>query len=203
MKLFYTKGACSLIDRIIINEIGIECEFESVDLKTKKTESGNDFLTINPKGAVPVLCLKNNQNLTENAIIIQYLADTYKADNLLPAMGDFKRYKVLEWVNYMATEVHKSFGPLFNPLLAEPIKEDTFIPLLNKKFNVINTHLATNQYLMGEHFTLPDAYLFVMLMWAEKFKLNLSEMPKLSNYYMELKQHPSIKKSLQDEGLVN
>lgn len=110
MKLYYSKGACSLAPRIIINELGVKSEFEAVDLAAKKTETGQNFLSINPKGAVPVLITNDGQTLTENAVILQYLADTNEGTELLPAFGSFKRYRVLEWLNYIATELHKGAG---------------------------------------------------------------------------------------------
>src|SRR5688572_12009519 len=113
MKLYYSKGACSLAVRIILHEIGAACEFEAVDLATKKTETGMDFLKINPKGAVPTLILDDKAILTENAVIQQYLAEKYHATQLLPPLGDMKRYRVLEWLNFISTDLHKSCGPLF------------------------------------------------------------------------------------------
>lgn len=203
MKLFYTKGACSLVDRIIINEIGLDCQFEAVDLKTKKTELGADFYTVNPKGAVPVLQLDNGNILTENAIILQYLADETHSTQLLPAQNDFKRYRVLEWLNYTATEIHKSFGPLFNPTISQELKDSVFIPLLKTKFNYLNKHLEKNTYLLGADFTLPDAYLFVMLFWTAHFKINLTEWNGLARYFTHLEQRDSIQQSLSDEGIIN
>jgi glutathione S-transferase len=200
MKLFYTKQSCSLVCRIIINEINFPCEFESVDLRSKKTETNMDFYSINPKGSVPVLQLDNGELLTENAIILQYLADTSNTISLLPAIGDFKRYRVLEWLNYTATEIHKSFGPLFNPTLSQEIKEQIFIPLLKNKFKYISKHLEHNKYLLGDQFTLPDAYMFVMITWASHFNLNLTDMTHLSRYFNELKQRKSIQKSLEEES---
>lgn len=200
MKLYYTKGACSLVDRIIINELGLKCEYESVDLKKKETETKKDFLTINPKGAVPVLQLSNGEILTENAVIIQYLADNARADQLLPAIGNFERYRVLEWVNYVATEVHKSFGPLFNPTVPQQIKDDIFIPLIKSKYKYVNKHLQGNKFLLGEHFTLPDAYMFVMILWASHFNIDMKEYEHLYRYYSELKQRESVQKSLEEEG---
>src|SRR5437870_2266196 len=113
MKLYYSKGACSLAVRILINELNISCKYEAVNLKTKETETGKNFYEINPKGAVPTLILENNNVLTENAVIHQYLADQQKAHHLLPNLNDFKRYQVLEWLNFIATELHKGFSPLF------------------------------------------------------------------------------------------
>src|SRR5690349_19217638 len=122
MKLYYSKGACSLAVRIIINEIGLQSEYEAVDLKTKKTATGQDFLKINPKGSVPVIQTDEKQILTENAVIQQYLADTNKATQLLPALGNFERYRVLEWLNFISTELHKGFSPLFNPNVPNELK---------------------------------------------------------------------------------
>ncbi|MDP1603837.1 MAG: glutathione transferase GstA [Legionella sp.] len=201
MKLFYAKGACSLVVRIVINEIGLTSDFEAVNLKTKKTESGGDFLAVNSKGSVPVLKLDNGKILTENAIILQYLADTSHADNLLPNIGNFKRYQVLEWVNYCTTEMHKSFSSLFNPTIPQEIKDSVFIPLIKSKLNYINNHLEHNKYLLGESFTLPDAYMFVMLMWASNFNLNLKDWEHVARYFADLKKRKSIEKSLKDEGL--
>jgi len=201
MKLFYAKGACSLAVRIIINEIGLNSEFESVDLKAKRTESGHDFLEINSKGAVPTLQLDNGAILTENAVILQYLADTNKAPSLLPAVDTLERYRVLEWVNYITTEVHKSFAGLFNPIVSDDIKGTLFIPMIKSKLNYINHELQDRKYLIGDHFTLPDAYLFVMLRWADSCKISLNEYPNLLSYQTELKVRSSIQKSLKEEGL--
>lgn len=201
MKLFYKKGACSLVCRIVINEIGVAASYESVDLASKITGSGENFLMINPKGAVPVLQLDSGKILTENAVILQYLADTYKVLRLLPAVGDFERYEVLEWVNYITTEVHKSFSPLFNPAISAELKSNLFIPVIEKKFAFLNDHLKDRDYLMGEHFMLPDAYLFVMLLWAMAMKIDLKQWPHLSRYLHTLQQRPSIQESLKQEAL--
>lgn len=201
MKLYFTQGACSLVVRIVINEMGVPAHFEAVDLRNKRTESGQNFLTINPKGAVPVLELDNGSLLTENAVILQYLADTYKADKLLPSVGHFERYRVLEWVNYITTEVHKSFGALFNPSMPEELKQSLFIPLIHLKFKYINQALNQSTYLTGQEFTLPDAYLFVMLRWAHYFKIDLSAYNNLTNYMDTLQSRPSIIHSLKEEGL--
>lgn len=200
MKLFYKKGACSLVCRIVINELGVKATYESVDLATKITGSGDNFFTINPKGSVPVLQLDSGEILTENAVILQYLADTYKATNLLPAIGHFDRYRVLEWVNYITTEVHKSFSPLFNPAISAELKASLFIPMIEKKFEFLNAHLEHHQYLAGETFMLPDAYLFVMLLWAMGMKIDLKQWPNLTRYLHELQKRKSIQESLKQES---
>lgn len=202
MKLFYSKGACSLVCRIVINEIGLPCEYESVDLATKNTEHGSDFLKINPKGSVPVLQLDGGEVLTENAVILQYLADSSKAIHLLPAMGDFKRYRVLEWLNYTTTELHKGFSPFFNPHLPEEIKKQFFLPLIKNKLTYLDKHLQHNNYLMGKELTLPDPYMFVMLLWAAHIGLNLKEWAQVSRYFDELGKRDSIRQSLKEEKLV-
>ncbi len=199
MKLYYTPGACSLVARIIINEIGLKSEFESVNLKTKTTETGADYLTVNPKGAVPALQLNNGEVLTENAVILMYLADDSKATQLLPPITDFNRYHVLEWVNYITTELHKGIGILFNPAITQDLRENLFIPLIKSKLNYINNHLQHHTYLLGDHFTLPDAYLFVMLRWVTYFKLDLNQWSYLTRYFTELSDRSSIKLSLKQE----
>lgn len=201
MQLYYSKGACSLACRIAINEMALPCEYISVDLKTKRTSDNQDFTQINPKGAVPTLVTDNNEVLTENAVIQQYLADTNHATTLLPKVGDMQRYHVLEWLNYVATEVHKGFSPLFNPEFPQDVKDKIFIPLLLKKFVYVDKSLKGKNFLMGDRFTLPDGYLFVMLTWAKHFNLKLQDLENLTQYYTELKKRDSIAKSLKEEGL--
>lgn len=133
MKLYYTSSVCSLAVRIIIHELEIPCDYEPVNLKTKKTEKGEDFLKINPKGAVPVLQLKDGEILTENAVILQYLADKYNAVNLLPPVGDMKRYRTLEWLNFVSTDLHRYCTPLFWSKFSDDIKENLFTPILNNQ----------------------------------------------------------------------
>lgn len=201
MKLYYSKGACSLAVRITINEIGLACDYEAVDLKTKKTETGDDFFKINPKGEVPTLQLDNGEILTENAVIHQYLADNAKATNLLPACGNFQRYRVLEALNFISTDIHKGFGPLYNPFIPEQLKEEVFKPRLKKYFSIENDQLSNRTFLTGEEFTVADAYLFVMLFWTSKLKIDISEYTHLLNYFEVLKNRKSIAQSLQEEKL--
>jgi len=201
MKLYYAKAACSLAVRIIINEIGLDCEYESVDLKTKKTEKNKDYLTINPKGAVPALELDDKTILTENLIIQQYLVDAFKATKLCPPLGDSARYSILEWSNYISTELHKGFGNLFNPAIPSDMKEKIFIPIIKTKLNYIDKQLAKNNFITGNHFTMPDAYLFVILLWASSMKIDIKGYAYLTPYFAELHKRPSIIKSLKEENL--
>lgn len=200
MKLYYSKGACSLAVRIALHEMNLPCEYESVDLKTKVTESGANYFDINPKGSVPVLITDDTQTLTENPAIQQYLADQNKKNQLLPPIGDFKRYRVLEWMSYICSDVHKAFGPLFNSEISEEEKNKIFVPLLKKKLNILDKALAKNQYLVGDQYTLPDGYVFVMLRWAAHFKL-LEEFVNLNRYFNELKMRPSIMAAMKEEQL--
>jgi len=201
MKLYYSKGACSLAVRILIHELGISCEYEAVNLKTKQTETGADFLTINPKGSVPTLMLDNNTILTENAVIQQYLADTHKANQLLPPMGNFSRYRVIEWLNFVSTDLHKGCGPLFNTEVPEEVKDSVFRKLLRRKLQFVNRHLEQNKYLAGDVFTLPDMYLFVLLRWAPHLGVPLTDYAHLVRYFAEIKARASVVKALAEEGL--
>lgn len=201
MKLYYAKGACSLAVRITVYELNQPCEFEAVNLKTKQTEHNQDFLKINPKGAVPTLELDDGKILTENAVILQYLADTFKGTQLLPTIGNFKRYQVLEWVNFVTTELHKTFAWLFNPNLPQAIKDEYMIPLLKKKFDYVDQQLANKKYLSGDEFCLADGYFFVIYLWSLHFKIDTSKLTNLMRYINQLKTRPSIVKALQEEHL--
>jgi glutathione S-transferase len=201
MKLFYSKGACSLAVRIVIHEIGIPCQYESVNIKTKKTETGADFYEINPKGSVPVLMVDDKEFLTENAVIQQYLADQNQAYTLLPPMTDFKRYRVLEWLNFVSTDLHKGFGPLFNPNVSKEMQEQIFIPALKTKLNYVEKSLGQKKYLLGDTFTLADAYLFVILTWLAHFKIDVATWPNLHRYFTALKERKSIQQALKEESL--
>jgi glutathione S-transferase len=201
MKLYFSRGACSLAVRIVLHEIGISCDFEAVDLKTKKTETGADYFKINPKGAVPALELNDGNILTENSAIQQFLADEYDAVQLLPPVGDFRRYRVVEWLNFVSTDLHKGFGPLFNPNVPENIKSDIFIPILKSKFKLVDQHLAKNKYLLNEEFTLPDGYLFVLLLWFKNFKMDLQEWTNLVRFMGDMKTRKSVQKALMEEKI--
>ncbi|CAM4392701.1 MAG: Glutathione S-transferase GstA [Legionella sp.] len=201
MKFYYCKSACSLAVRIILNELDYSYQDLEVDLRTKKTKNDEDFWAINPKGSVPVIMLDNGQVITENQVILQYLADTAKDQKVLAPVGDLQRYHTLEWLNYVATELHKSIGMFFNPALTEEMKKSICMPMIQAKLKFVNEHLGKNTYLMGEQFTLPDAYLFVILRWAYYFKMDLSAVPHIEKFMQHLKTRPSIVKALQQEQL--
>lgn len=203
MKLYYTSSVCSLAVRIILHELGISCEYEAVNLKTKQTETGADYLKINSKGAVPALLLNCNEILTENAVILQYLADMYKATKLLPPVGDIKRYRTLEWLNFVSTDLHRYCAPLFWSKFSDETKQNIFTPILNNKLSVVDRHLHNHKFLMGDLLTLPDSYLFVILIWLAKLRVQMTEWPNLSRYFTDMKQRKSVQQALEEENLVN
>lgn len=200
MKLYYKTGACSLTVRIILNELGLPFEAEEVDFKTKKTQQGDDYLKINPKGSVPALKMNDHEILTENIAIIQYLAEANHNTNLLPPTDHPNRPRVLEWLSFLCSDLHKSCSPIFNPALPDELKATIFRPILKNKLAYIEQHLSKNEYLVGHTFTLPDAYLFVILRWMPSLQINLQDYPKVSKFFEKLQQHPSIAKSLAQEA---
>lgn len=198
--LYYAKGACSQAPHIILHEAGFAHDSIKVDLKAKRTERGEDYYTINPKGVVPALRLDDGQILTENAVILQYLGD--KAGGfLLPPVGDLRRYRVLEWVNYISTELHKSFGPLFNPAASGETCQYAR-DLIAAKLDYVEVQIGEKPFLMGDTFTLPDAYLFVILGWVKGQKIGIERWARLAAYRERLEQRPSVRQVMEFEGLV-
>jgi glutathione S-transferase len=200
MKLYYSPGACSQAPHILIHEIGLDHDSARVDLKAKKLEDGSDYLAINPKGAVPALELANGEVLTENAVILQYLGDRANWPEVLPPMGDFRRYRVLEMVNFVATELHKRFGMLFSPDASDEMKQ-LVTRDLGKKLDFIDQRLGEGPFLFGDDLTLPDAYLFVIAGWAEKM-LGLDRWPNLKAFRERMIERPSVRDVLRLEGLL-
>lgn len=200
MKLYYSPGACSQAPHILLHEIGFEHDAERVDLKTKKLEDGSDYLKINPKGAVPALQLDSGEVLTENAIILQYLGDRASWPEVLPPLGDFRRYRVLELVNFITTELHKRFSFLFNRAASDELKT-LIISDLEKKLDYIDGRLGEGPFLFGDQLTLPDAYLFVMSRWTENF-LGLERWPNLAAFRGRMLKRPSVQHVLRLEGLL-
>jgi glutathione S-transferase len=198
MKLYYTPGACSMNPHIMLREAGLNFELELVDLGTHKTAKGKDFYSINPKGYVPALELDNGQVLTENPAIVQYIADQKPETKLAPANGTLERYRLQEWLGFIGTELHKTFGPLWNPNLAEAEKKATH-DKITKRFEFVVKNLEGKQYIMGDHFTAPDAYLFVMLQWAQYHKVDLSKFATLKTYHERIAARPAVKATLEAE----
>ena len=200
MKLYYAPGACSQAPHIILHELGLSHSSERVDLRAKQTESGRPYAEINPKGAVPALEMDSGEVLTENAVILQYLGDRSGLGEVLPPIGNFSRYRVLEWLNYITTELHKSFGPLFNPAASDDTK-NFFIDHIGKKLDYVERELGDGPYLMGETLTLPDAYLFVITGWTEKM-IGLGRWPNLTAFRQRMMKRDSVRIVLRAEGLL-
>jgi glutathione S-transferase len=201
MKLYYTPGACSLSPHIALLEAGLPYDLVKVDLRTKKLENGDDFLKVNPKGQVPVLALDSGELVTEGPVIVQMIADKAAAKNLAPARDSAERYKLLEWLNFITTELHKSFGPMFSPVLADEAKA-FFKDRVMGKFKYVEGQLAGRDYLMGSQFTVADGYLFTMLSWADRLKFDLSDMPNLVAYKARIAARPKVQEALTKEGLM-
>src|ERR1700719_2179454 len=181
MKLYYFGGACSLSPHIVALEAGVAVTMVKIDSKTKKTESGADYLAINSKGAVPALQLDDGRVLTEGPVIVQYLADLKPESGLAPRAGTFERYQLMEILNYITSEVHKSFSPLFNPKISADWKASA-LANLEKKFDWLSVFLKDKTFLMGNSFTVADAYLFTVLSWARPLKIDLERWPVLQEY---------------------
>jgi len=199
MKLYYSPGACSLSPHIVLNEAGLSYDLEKVDLRTHKTEKGEDFYAINPKGYVPALQLDDGSLLTEGPAITQYLADLKPGSKLAPAAGTLPRYHLMEWLNFIATELHKQFGPLFHGPTPE-VKTAT-VAKIKGRLELVAKSLEHQPYVMGEHFTLPDAYLFVMLRWAKRLAPESFEVPGMTAYFERMAQRPAVQAALKAEGL--
>jgi glutathione S-transferase len=201
MTLYYSPGACSQAPHILLHEIGLDHDAVRVDLKTKTLEDGSDYRAINPKGAVPALKLDSGEVLTENAVILQYLGDRANWPEVLPPAGDFRRYRVLEMVNFITTELHKRFGFLFNPNATDEMKQ-VVIDDLGKKLDWIDQRLGDGPYLFGQDLTLPDTYLFVMASWADKMLGGLDRWPHLRAFNERMRKRESVRRVLRFEGLL-
>jgi glutathione S-transferase len=198
MKLFFSPSACSLSPHNILREAGLPFELEQVHFGTKKTKSGADFRDINPKGYVPALQLDDGQVLTEGPAIVQYLADRKPESGLAPAAGTLLRYRLQEWLNYISTELHKGFSPLFNaktPAQSKQLSKEA----LSDHFNFVSQHLASHPYLMGSQFTVADAYLFTVLRWTKFVEIDLSKWPALTAYMARIGERPAVQAALAAE----
>lgn len=201
MKLYYSPGACSLSPHIALLEAGLPYDLVKVDLRAKKLENGDDFLAVNPKGQVPALGLDNGKLVTEGPIIVQVIADKVAAKNLAPARDSEERYEFLEVLNFLTSELHKNFSPLFNPTFSDEVK-GFFRDRLTGKFKYLDGRLAGRDYLMGQQFTVADGYLFTMLRWADAHKLDLSMFKNLMAYKDRVAARPKVQEALEKEGLM-
>lgn len=201
MKLYHSPGACSLAPHIIACEAELPLDLIKVDLQTKRTEFDEDFYQINPNGYVPTLLLDNGDKLCESAVIVQYLADLAPEKNLIPLAGTFARYQVQQWLNFTASEIHKSFGPLFQEASTNATKA-LAIATLKLRLAKVAQHLAGQAYLVGEEFSVADAYLFVNLSWRHYVNLDISPWPVLEEYSSKIAARPAVQQAMREEGLV-
>lgn len=200
LKLYYKAGACSLSPHIVLAESGLDYRIEAVDLKTKKTETDADFWKLNPNGYVPALLLGNGELLTEGPAIVQYIADLAPDRKLAPPPASFARVRLQEWLNFIATELHKSFSPLFNPKAPEEWKA-TMRELINRRLDVVVEKLGARDYLMDD-FSVADAYLFTVLGWGKWVGIDISTRPTLAAYLARVGGRPGVQKALAEEGLL-
>ncbi|MCX7515377.1 glutathione transferase GstA [Frateuria sp. STR12] len=201
MKLYYMPGACSLSPHIVAREAGIDLQLVKVDGKTKRTEDGADFLAINPKGYVPALELDDGQLLTEGPAIVQYLADLKPGANLAPANGTLARYRLQEVLGYINSELHKSYSPLFKPDTPEATRQERK-EYLRKRYALIESALATHPWLLGDHFTAADAYLFTVTNWSRHVDLDLSDFPAVLAFQKRMLERPAVQAVMDEEGLA-
>ena len=201
MKLYYSRGACSLGANIVLHEVGASFERIKVDPKTKLTQDGVDFATINPNGYVPVLELDSGERLTEAAVILQYVGDQHPQTGLTPALNTMAHYRLIEWLNFIASELHKTYSVLFHPEAPEDYKAHTRQKLAERLAH-IERQLRSNPYLMGETFTVADVYLFVVLNWSRVTGVDLTGFPQVQQYQSRIAKRPAVQAALKSEGLI-
>jgi glutathione S-transferase len=201
MKLYYSPGACSLSPHIVSRELGIPVELKKVNTKDKTIEDGGDYWKVNARGYVPALELDDGQVLTEGPAIVQYLADKKPEAGLAPKAGSLERYRLQEWLNFLTSEVHKQFSPLFKPNTPEEYKKIAKENLATR-FDWLDKQLAGKEYLMGKQFTVADAYAFVLLGWTKPTQIDLARWPNLQGFHKRVGARPKVKEALQAEGLI-
>ena len=202
MKLYFSPGACSLSPHIILHETGLPFTLEKVDLGSKKTASGVDFTSINPKGYVPALETDEGVLLTEGPAIVQYLADKVPAKNLAPAIGSIERYQMMSWLNFIGTEIHKNYSPLFNPASSDESKQGAKASL-TKRYGYIERMLEGREYLVGTQFSVADGYLFVVTNWAGFLKLDMTSFPNIGAFQKRIAARPAVQQAMKAEGLLD
>ena len=201
MKLYYFSGACSLASNIALREAGLKFELVKVDRRTRKAADGLDYTEVNPKGYVPALALDNGEVLTENIAVLQYIADRNPASRLAPPAGTMERHRLVEWLAFISTEIHKSFSPLFRDDSHEEVKQYVRRHLRGR-LDHLNRALGNRQFLMGDTFTVADAYLFTVLSWGRFVNIDLTEWPQLQRYVERVGSRPHVMEALRSEGLL-
>jgi len=201
MKLYYYPGACSMAVHIALREAGIAFALDKVDLAKHQAANGDDYYKINPKGYVPALRLDDSQVLTEDAVLLQYVADQKPQSGLAPKAGTMERYRLMEWLNFISSELHKTLGALFNPKITPEWKQDR-IALFGRRCDFLVQQLGDKPYLMGDMFTIADAYLFTIFGWTNLFKLDMGKWPSLQSYAGRVAARPAVKEAMKAEGLI-
>lgn len=201
MKLYFSPGACGLASQMILREAGLKFDLVKVDLASKTYDDGKDFNAVNAKGYIPVLELDNGERLTEGAAILQWAADQAPDKNLIPKAGTMERYRAIEWLNYIATEVHKSFSPLFAAMKAKEEIPERVVKTLLHRLSFADEQLNKTPYLMGDQFTVADAYLYNVTRWARVMKVDISEMKGLAAFMERVSERPSAHASTEGEGI--
>ncbi len=201
MKLYYSPGACSLAPHIVLREAGQAFTLSKVDTAKHVTGVGDDYTTINPKGMVPLLELDDGSRLSEGPVIAQFIADRAGASTLMPPAGSLDRYRVMAWQNYITSELHKSFTPLFNPELDAAAKQ-TLSAVLRKKLEWVNGQLSGRDFLTGKTFTAADAYLFTVLGWTKYVNLDIADLSNIQHFLSTVSQRPAVREAMKAEGLI-
>jgi len=201
MKLYYSPSACSLSPHIVANELGLAIELVKVDLVAKRTEHGEDFLAINPKGLVPVLQLDDGAVLTEGPAVVQYLADLKPDAQLAPANGSMARYRLQEMLGHLNSEIHQAYLPLFDPACSGGVRSARTAHL-HKQYRLIEAALGRKPFLVGDRFTVADAYLFVLTRWADSVKLEMSAFPNLLAFQSRIAARPAVQAAMKGEQLA-
>lgn len=201
MKLFYSPGACSLAPHILAHEAGIALQIERVDLPAKKTQSGANFWDVNPTGMVPVLQLDDGQKLTEAVVILIYLCDQKPEAGLLPKAGSMDYYRVLEWLNFVTTEIHKQFTPLFKPGTPDDYKP-VAKKFLSTAFGLVDKHLAGKEFLVGNKLSPADIYLYVVTNWSRFQDIDVAQWPNLKAFQDRMRARPKVQEAMKAEGLI-
>jgi glutathione S-transferase len=201
MRLFYAAGACSLSPHIMLEEAGLKHELVKTDIRAKTTEGGGDYMKTNPLGYVPALQLDDGSILIEGPAIVQYIADKVPSKMLAPTNGTPERYKMQSWLNFISSELHKGFSPLFNPAMPDDAKK-IFRERLATRFQHLDKHFASHEYLMGKQFTAPDAYCFTVLRWTAPTKIDLAPYPNIQAYMKRIGDRPAVQKAMKAEGLA-
>ena len=201
MKLYFSPGACSLASHIALLEAGLDVTLEQVDLRARRTAGGQDFTTINAKGYVPALEMKDGNVLTEGPAILQFVADLAPDRQLAPANGTLERYRLIEWLNFISAELHKNFSPLFRPTSTDDMKEAARTNL-RTRLGWIAGQLDGKDFLTGAQFTVADAYLFTVLGWSGKVGFDLAPWPVLGAFVQRVAARPAVQQAMRAEGLI-